>query len=83
MGIYKLKIRFVSIPHCIKKKNNLLKEINLLETELERNSSASNLDRFNVSKIDLEQIEKHETQVNILRTKISLAEHGEKTQSYF
>ncbi len=59
-------------------KNNLLKEINLLETELDRNPPASNLERFNFSKIELEQIEKHETQGNILRTKI-----GKKNQSYF
>ncbi len=88
--LIKLKIRSVSIPYCIKKKkninsfkNNLLKENNLLETELNRNPSAGNLERFNVSKIELEQIEKHETQGNILRTKIKWTEDVETNSKLF
>ncbi len=51
-------------------KNKLLKEINMLETELDNNRSSCNLDKFNASKNELEQIEKHETQGHILRSKI-------------
>ncbi len=86
----KLKITPVSIPYCIMKKkntnsfkNNLLKEINLLETELDINPSASNLERFNPSKIAVEHIEKHETQTNVLRAQTSWTEDGERTQSSF
>ncbi len=88
--LIKLKIRSLSLAYCIKKKknmnsfnNNFLKEINLLGIELDRNPPASNLERFNVSKIELEQIEKHETQGNILRTKIRWTEDGEKNSKLF
>ncbi len=87
--LVKIKIRSTSIPYCINKKTNmnsfknkLLKEINLLETELDNNPTSFNLDKFNASKNELEQIEKHKTQGHILRSKISWTEDGEKTSKY-
>ncbi len=60
----KLNIRSVSIPYCIKKKtafkNNLEKEITLIQSELDSNPSHINLERFNTAKNELEQIDKHE-----------------------
>ncbi len=53
----KLQIRSVSIPYCIMKKqkitafkNNLEKEINLIQSELGSNRSNINLERFNTAK---------------------------------
>ncbi len=42
-------------------KNNLLKEINLLQIEFDKNPYINNLEKFNTLKLELEQIEKHET----------------------
>ncbi len=63
--LVKRKIRAKSIPYCINKKknnsfkNNLLKERNLFETELDKKNFACNLDKLNASKIELEQIGKN------------------------
>ncbi len=88
--LVKLKIRSVSIPYCIKKikkitsfKNNLLKEINLLQVELNKNPSINNLERLNTSKHELEQIEKHEAHGKVLRNKQIWTEDGEKNSKFF
>ncbi len=59
----KLKIRSVSIPYCIKKKKNmytfkidLIKDMNLLQIELDNDPSTINQEKFIASKHELEQI---------------------------
>ncbi len=80
----KLNIRSISIPYCIKKnkqltafKNNLEKEINLIQSELDSNSLNINLERFNTAKKELEQIDKHEIHDLMLRSKTKWLEEGE------
>ncbi len=74
--LIKLKIRSVSIPYCIKKKknmytfkSNLIKDMNLLQIELDNDHSTVNQEKFIASKHELEQIEKYETHGHILKTK--------------
>ncbi len=63
-------------------KNNLLKEINLLQIELDKNPSINNIERFNTSKHELEQIEKHEAHGQVLRSKQILTEDDEKNSKF-
>ncbi len=86
----KLKIISVSIPYCIKKKknmytfkNDLIKDINLLQIELDNNPSTINQEKFIASKHKLEQIEKYEKHGYILRTKCTGTEDGEKNSKFF
>ncbi len=86
----KLKLRSASIPYCIKKrknqnafKNNLLKEINLIHQQLDNNQTNNNLEHFNTVKHELEQIEKHEAEGYILRSKTNWTKDGEKTPNIF
>ncbi len=69
----KLKNRSVSIPYCIKKKknmytfkNDLIKDMNLLQIELGNDPSTINQEKFITSKHELEQIEKYETHGHIM-----------------
>ncbi len=86
----KLNIRSVSIPYCIKKKknmyifnNDLIKDMNLLQIELDYDSSTINQEKIIASKHELEQIEKHEAHCHSLRTKCMWTEDGEKDSKYF
>ncbi len=88
--LVKRNIRSTSIPYSIDKKrnmnsykNNVLKEINLLKTEQGKNPTACNLDKFNTSTNELEQIEKYETQGHVLKSKTSWTDDGEKNSKYF
>ncbi len=90
LELIKLKIRSVSIPYCIKKKrnmytfkNDLIKDINLLQIELDNDPSTINQEKFIASKHELEQIEKHEIHGHILRTECTWTEVGEKKFQFF
>ncbi len=90
MGTYKVKIRSESIPYCIKTKKQLTtfkdkleKEINLLQENIDSNPSDINLDQFNTTKNELEQVKKHETHGLMLRSKTKWIEEGEKNTKLF
>ncbi len=63
-------------------KNNLEKEINLIQSELDSNPSNINLKSFNTAKKELEQIDKHEIHGLMLRSKTKWLEEGEKTKMF-
>ncbi len=64
-------------------KNNLEKEINLIQFELDSNPSNINLERFNTAEKELEQIDKHEIHGLMLRSKTKWLDEGEKNSFFF
>ncbi len=64
-------------------KNDLIKDMNLLQIELDNDPSTINQEQFIASKHELDEIEKHETHGHILRTKCTWTEDGEKKMKIF
>ncbi len=64
-------------------KNDLIKDMNLLQIELDNDPSTVNHEIFIASKLELEQIEKYETHGHILRTKCIWTRDGETNSIFF
>ncbi len=87
-GMTKMEIRSFLVPYCVKKpkknlrSNNLEKQLELLQLEIDEHTNDVNHETYSTIKKELEHVEKLEINGQILRSKVKWIEEGEKKSKY-
>ncbi len=85
----KMRIRSETIPYCVKKKKERTELKSSLESELKNLETMMNeqrpeiIDQYNITKKELTDIEIHEANGSIFRSKAKWSEDGEKNSKFF